>query len=95
VLPLHQRARLHRAKRGAKLFTAEEIRRLLDAASVQLKAMILLGINCGYGNTDCAQLPLSAVDLQAGILDFSRPKTGVPRRGPLWWSSTGATWISP
>src|ERR1700745_767124 len=37
--------RLHKAKQGAKLFTADEIRRLLGAAGVQLKAMILLGVN--------------------------------------------------
>jgi hypothetical protein len=48
-----------------KLFTAEEIRRLLDAAGVQLKAMILLGVNCGFGNADCGNLPLSALDRAA------------------------------
>ena len=48
--------RLHRAKQGVKLFTADEIRQLLDAAGMPLKAMILLGINCGYGNSDCGYL---------------------------------------
>jgi integrase len=38
----------------------------------------------GFGNADCATLPLSAVDLQAGVIDFPRPKTGIPRRCPLW-----------
>jgi integrase len=76
--------RLHRAKQGLKLFTAGEVRRLLDAAGVQLKAMILLGINAGFGNTDCGTLPLSAVDLDAGVIDFPRPKTGIPRRCALW-----------
>src|SRR5262249_54217960 len=33
--------RLHRAGQGPKLFTAEEIRRLLAAAGPQLKAMLL------------------------------------------------------
>jgi integrase len=76
--------RLHRAKQGPKLFTAEEIRRLMDAAGVSLKAMILLGINCGFGNADCASLPLSALNLDAGIIDFPRQKTGIPRRCILW-----------
>src|SRR5262249_42103498 len=53
--------RLHRAKQGVKLFTAEEVRRMLDGAGVQLRAMILLGINCGFGNADCGTLPLTAV----------------------------------
>jgi integrase len=76
--------RLHRAKGGLKLFTREEIRRLLDAAGVHLRAMILLGINSGFGNTDCGTLPLTAVDLDKGIVDFARPKTGIPRRCLLW-----------
>jgi integrase len=46
--------------------------------------MILLGINCGFGNADCALLPRSVVDLDAGLIDFPRPKTGIPRRCPLW-----------
>jgi integrase len=35
-------------------------------------------------NTDCGRLPLSALDLDRGLLDFPRPKTGVPRRACLW-----------
>jgi integrase len=76
--------RLHRAKGGAKLFTAEEVRRLLDAAGQPLRAMILLGVNCGFGNADCGNLPLSALDLEAGWVHYPRPKTGVDRRCPLW-----------
>jgi integrase len=76
--------RLHRAKKGAKLFTPDEVRKLLGAAGVQVKAMLLLGINCGFGNSDCGNLPLSAVDLDRGIIDFPRPKTGIQRRCHLW-----------
>jgi integrase len=82
--PAKKVLRLHRAKQGVKLFTAEEIRRMLDAAGVQLRAMILLGINCGYGNSDCGNLPLSALDWDGSVIDFPRPKTGIPRRCPLW-----------
>lgn len=53
-------------------------------ADPTLKAMLLLGVNCGFGNTDCASLPLSAVDLDAGWIDFPRPKTEINRRVPLW-----------
>jgi integrase len=82
--PNKKTMRLHRAKQGPKLFTADEIHKLLDAAGVQLKAMILLGINCGFGNSDCATLPLSALDLESGWVDYPRPKTGIARRAPLW-----------
>jgi len=76
--------RLHRAKQGPKLFTAKEVGRLIDAAGPSMRAMILLGINCGFGNSDCGNLPLSAVDLDKGITDYPRPKTGIPRRCALW-----------
>jgi integrase len=89
--------RLHRAKQGPKLFAAWEVRALVEGALVvgkegpelvrpgaQLKAMILLGINCGFGNTDCGTLSQGAVDLERGIIDFPRPKTGIPRRCVLW-----------
>jgi integrase len=66
------------------LFTAEEIHRRLGAAGQPLKAMILLGINCGFGNADCGRLPFDAMDLDRALIDFPRPKTGIPRRCCLW-----------
>jgi integrase len=49
-----------------------------------LKAMILLAANCALGQTDCANVPQSALDLDNGWLDFPRPKTGIDRHCPLW-----------
>ena len=69
---------------GKRLFTPAELHAMLDAATPPLRAMILLGINCGFGNTDCACLPQIALDLKAGWINFPRPKTGVERRIPLW-----------
>jgi integrase len=57
---------------------------MIDAATPSLRAMVLLGINAGMGNADCATLPLSALDLDKGWLDYPRPKTGVARRCWLW-----------
>jgi integrase len=82
--PTKKTMRLHKAKKGAKLFTADEARGLIDAAGVQVKAMVLLGVNCGFGNADCSNLPLSALDLDVGMIDFPRPKTGIARRCPPW-----------
>lgn len=76
--------RKHRARQGSRMFTADELNRLLKAASVPMKAMILLGLNCGYGNTDVADLPTSALDLDGGWIHFPRPKTGIERRCKLW-----------
>jgi integrase len=82
--PSKKTLRLHRARQGPKLFSAEEVRRMLDAAKQPLRAMLLLGVNCGFGNADCGRLPLSAVNLDSGWVDYPRPKTGIPRRCPLW-----------
>jgi integrase len=88
--PSLKMVRIDRARKGVKLFTAEEIRRLLATAGVQMRAMILLGINCGFGNADCGRLPQAAVDLDAAMVDFPRPKTGIPRRCPLWPETAAA-----
>jgi integrase len=82
--PTKKTLRLHKAQQGAKLFTKEEIHTLLAAASVHLRAMFLLAVNAGYGNADVGNLPLSALDLEGGWADYPRPKTGIPRRCPLW-----------
>lgn len=76
--------RAHRQKKGPRMFTAVQLRKILDAADQPLKAMILLGVNCGFGNTDCGTLPKSALDLNGGWVDYPRPKTAVERRCPLW-----------
>ncbi len=82
--------RIHRAERGPNLFTAGEVRRLIDAAGPSMRAMILLGINCGFGNADCGTMPLSAVDLEGAVIDFARPRTDIARRCPLWAGTVAA-----
>src|SRR5262249_16003320 len=88
--PSKKTIRLQRAKQGAKLFTADEILRLLAGANPQLKAMILLGTNSGFGNSDCATLPQAVVNLETGWIDYPRPKTGIARRCPLWPETVAA-----
>jgi integrase len=82
--PSKKTLRLERARKGPQMFEAEELRRIVPAAGTPLKAMILLGVNCGYGNADCGTLPLSALDLERGWVTYHRPKTGINRRCPLW-----------
>jgi integrase len=72
------------AKKDARLLTADQIRALIGVANVHIRAMILLGVNCGFGNNDCATLTFSALEMEAGWHNHPRPKTGVPRRGKLW-----------
>jgi integrase len=82
--PSNKTVRLSRAQKGLCMFEAAELRQILAAAGQPLKAMILLGVNAGFGNADCGHLPLTALDLDAGWLNYPRPKTGIPRRCPLW-----------
>lgn len=71
-------------KRKQATFSPSEIRALLKHASTQMKAMIWLGLNCGFGCTDCAELLWENLDLEKGRVDFPRTKTGVRRNLPLW-----------
>ncbi len=76
-----------RAKNGQKMLEAPEIRQILDSLGDEqavLKAAFLLGINCGFVGKDCVDLPLDALDLEGGWINFPRPKTGIDRRCPLW-----------
>lgn len=73
-----------RAAKKNKLVKPEHLRVLIEAADIQLRAMILLGVNGGFGNTDCANLPRAAVDLDKGIISYARIKTGIARTVPLW-----------
>jgi integrase len=82
--------RRHRAQNGEKMLEAGQLRRLIDDAPVPVRAMILLGANAGFGNHDVATLPLLALDLDGGWVDFPRPKTGVARRCPLWPETVAA-----
>jgi integrase len=73
-----------RESRGEKVVTAEEARAVLSTAGPRLKAMVLLGLNCGYGNTDCIKLVASKLDLRHGWATFARTKNAIKRRCPLW-----------
>ena len=76
--------RQQKSQQPKKLFTANEVRNLIDAASEPMRTMILLGINCGLGNADCGRMLVSHVDFKSGWLDYARGKTGIDRRAKLW-----------
>ncbi|QDT39234.1 tyrosine-type recombinase/integrase [Stratiformator vulcanicus] len=47
-------------------------------------AMVLLAANGGLGQSDLSNLPIDAVDLESGWVDYPRPKTEVERQFALW-----------
>jgi integrase len=82
--PSQKVMRRTRNAKGPRMFEARELVKVLALAPMPLEAMVLLGINCGFGNSDCGKLPLCALDLERGWVSFPRPKTEVVRRCPLW-----------
>jgi len=82
--------RLERYCRRPKLIRAADVWKLLDEADVQLRAMILLGLNCGFGQKDNADLQRSALAGRPGWIDAPRTKTGIARRAPLWPETVAA-----
>ncbi len=76
--------RKHRAERGPKLFSREEVLALLNTADVTMKAVVLLGLNAALGNSDIGRLEEKHLGLARGWLTFPRPKSGIDRRAKLW-----------
>jgi integrase len=65
-------------------FSTNQINRLLVFADIKMKAMIWLGLNCGFGCTDCAYLKWNDLDLVNARVKLPRRKTGINRDLPLW-----------
>jgi len=65
-------------------FSTKHINKLLSCADVQMRAMIWLGLNCGFGCTDCAELKWTDLDLVNARVKLPRRKTGISRDLPLW-----------
>lgn len=84
--PSEKTVRRHRRERGRMMFDAGQLRAILDESGVQLRAMVLLGINCGFQNSDLENVSVSAVQgaVETGWIEFPRLKTEVDRRCPLW-----------
>jgi integrase len=65
-------------------FNSQQINKLLSAADIKMQAMIWLGLNCGFGCTDCGKLKWRDLDFKSSRVKLARNKTGVRRNLPLW-----------
>ena len=74
--------REHRNNAGDKSLSSDEVKALLLLADAREKAMLLLGLQAGFGNTDLIELPKSAI--VGNWLEYPRKKTATKRRVPLW-----------
>ena len=92
--PSRKTIRVARAANGPRMFGREQVLAMLNGKTIKgkriegatppLHTMILLAVNGGLGNSDVGKLPLSALAMRGGWLNFPRPKTGINRRIPLW-----------
>lgn len=82
--PKKKEMRKFQRERERNFFTALELDAILKACTPALRAMAYLGLNAGFGQTDCSTLPADVVDLKSGILRYERHKTGVDRIIVLW-----------
>ncbi len=64
-------------------FESAHIKKILSIADTKMQAMIWLGLNCGFGCTDCAYLKWTDLDLTNGRVVLPRRKTGIYRDLPL------------
>jgi len=74
----------HGRKQDRTPFTWEQLEKLLLAADVTDAALLMLALNCGFGNSDIGKLKLCDVDLENSTVSHPRPKTGVHRDFVLW-----------
>jgi len=74
----------HGRKQDRTPFTWEQLEKLLSAADVTDSALLMLALNCGFGNSDIGKLKLCDVDLENSTISHPRPKTGVHRDFVLW-----------
>jgi len=82
--PTAREKREIRNRVGQRVLEPPEIKTLLNAAPVQMKAMIYLGIQGAFGNTDCSTLTRRAINYRKALISWPRPKTAIERTVPLW-----------
>jgi len=82
--PSRKMMRKARNEAAPRMFEADELRQIIEKAKPHLKAMVLLGINAGFGQSDAAALNFDAVDMAGRWINFPRTKTAIMRRIPLW-----------
>ena len=75
-------ARPRPGSKATPLYTSDNLRLLLGQADIQMKAMIMLALNCGFGPKDIQDLTWDHIDGERVTLP--RSKTGVCQTYLLW-----------
>ena len=67
---------------GPRMFTPEQIKALLEVATPNMRAMILMAINGGLGNTDLGTLPTQGRRSRSRLAGLATPQDGRPATNP-------------
>lgn len=79
-----EKARAGIKDHSERILTGGEVDRLIADSQPNMRAMILLAVNCGLGPADIGRLQWYRIDMKRGMLNYPRPKTGNLRMGYLW-----------
>lgn len=82
--PGKKEMRRHRYENPVATLAPSEVLDSINYLGIHYRACGLLAINCGFLSADCRELPDRVVDLDAGVIDWIRPKTEMLRKSPLW-----------
>jgi len=66
-----------------EVFSVEEVKQLLEAASERTRLYLLLMLNCGYGQKDISDLHPRQVDWRRGRIRRKRSKTANHKKVPI------------
>lgn len=81
-IPTDAEVERDRTSKPDKVWTRQQIKTLTAKASPALSAMIMLGINAAFGNSDIGRLKRD--DIAGEWLSVPRGKNGRPRKAWLW-----------
>ena len=82
--PGKKQLRKHRRQQAERVLTNDEFLAVSNELGLQMRAAVFLGLNCGFGPTDCYQLPKNVVDFNNEVIHWARVKTEADRVCPLW-----------
>ncbi len=87
---MKRHTRRARRERGKKLVQPAQLRALLEKASPEVHAAIMLGVNGGFYAQDVSDLTFDHIDLDAAVVRMARHKTEIDRVCPLWPETVAA-----
>lgn len=79
-----------RAAPDPKPISVADFHKLYHAADPKWRAMLLVQLNCAFYFCDLRRLPVSALNLERGSLNFTRAKKNTPRMAVLWPETVAA-----